>query len=457
MSELGSASVSERFGTIGSDGAPVKLGLMGGTFDPIHVGHLVIADELADELGLDAVLFIPTGIPVFKREQNIVAGAKRLEMCRRAVRVNPRFDVCPIEVEREGDTFTVDTLRALRAYYPANVEFFLIVGSDTAATIWKWRESAAVADLAHLAVAARPGTATDASLRESIMQGGPFDVTFVDVPGLEISSRDIRARIKEGRAWRHFVPQPVTDYILDEGLYGVEEFRRAHAGQKALVAEQETLGAELEPSAQEAVDSSDALTDEFFEARKAELATRVNERRFVHIMGVVEACEQLARTYGLDVRKARLAGLLHDWDKNLNDEQARERVLELGMEDEIDPWVIENMPRVLHSYTAARALERDFPQIPADVIQAIYRHTTADEDMSDLDKVLYIADAIEPNRQFGRIDELRALVGTVDLDELYIQTYDYWIFLLFERKKTLHPDTIRIWNANAVRRANTKG
>ena len=140
----------------------------------------------------------------------------------------------------------------------------------------------------------------------------------------------------------------------------------------------------------------------------------------------------------------------------MDDDEARARVHELHMEDEVDPGVVEHMPRVLHGYTAARALARDFPEVPDDILQAIDRHTTAAEDMSPLDMVLYIADAIEPGRTYGRIDELRASVGEVSLEELYYRTYDYWTFLLFERKKTLHPDTMRIWNANALLRESRK-
>ena len=109
------------------------------------------------------------------------------------------------------------------------------------------------------------------------------------------------------------------------------------------------------------------------------------------------------------------------------------------------------MPNVLHGITAAKALGREYPAIPADVLQAIDRHTTAADDMTPLDMVLYVADAIEPGRVFGRIDELRSLVGEVSLEELYFHTYEYWVFLLLERRKPLHPDTIRIWNANVSR------
>ncbi len=153
----------------------------------------------------------------------------------------------------------------------------------------------------------------------------------------------------------------------------------------------------------------------------------------------------LADAYGVDRRCARLAGFLHDWDKGYDDAGIRARVKELGLDETIDPWVVENMPQVLHGMTAAAALAREHPDIPADVIQAIDRHTTAAVDMTPLDMVVYVADAIEDGRRFGRIDELRAAVGKVDLEELFFETYRYWVFLLLEHRRQLHPATITVW------------
>ena len=394
----------------------LKLGIMGGTFDPIHIGHLRVAEEVREELGLDRVLFVPTGSPVFKRDQDVTDAETRFANVRAAVADNPFFEASRIEIDRPGDTFTVDTLRELHEAHP-DAELYFIVGPDAAETIGKWRDDAEIARLAHLAVAVgRPGFAQADELRETILVAAPFDLHFVQVTSLEISSSDIRRRLAEGKSARYLVPDKITS-------------RAWH-----LVAGDES-----------------SLTKEFYRARKAELVDRVGPKRFEHIKGVAKTAKKLALQYGLDERKARLAGLLHDWDKGLDDDQARARVRELGLEDAIDPWVVENMPRVLHAHTAAVALARDFPEIPGDVLQAIDRHTTAAEDMSDLDKVLYIADALEPNRQFGRIDELREVAKTATLDELYFQTYEYWTLLLFERRQPLHPDTMRIWNANALR------
>lgn len=196
-------------------------------------------------------------------------------------------------------------------------------------------------------------------------------------------------------------------------------------------------------------DMEDPLGKKFYKARKAEVEKRVKPKRFKHIMGVADTAEMLARTYGVDVDKARLAGLLHDWDKGMRDGEIRQRALDLGIVDEVTPWVVEAMPEVLHGPTAAAALGREFPEIPEDVLQAIRCHTTGALEMSDLDKVLYVADAIEPNRQFDAAESLRALVGEVGLDELFYQVYKFWTLALIEHDVVLHPDTIGIWNSIA--------
>ncbi len=193
----------------------------------------------------------------------------------------------------------------------------------------------------------------------------------------------------------------------------------------------------------------DALSEAFFEARKAELSGRVSEKRFKHVMGVVKAAEKIARAYGVDVRRARLAGLLHDWDKGYDDEGIRKRAREVGIS--VDPWIFEHQPRLLHGPTAAAALGRAFPQIPADVLQAIDRHTTGEVDMTPLDMVLYCADALEENRRFGRVDELRALIGKATLEELFVAVLGYWTILIIEQGRTLHPRTVEVWNAYAVK------
>lgn len=191
------------------------------------------------------------------------------------------------------------------------------------------------------------------------------------------------------------------------------------------------------------------LSEEFYNARRKEIEKRVGTKRFKHIEGVADTAAALAEIYGVDIAKARLAGLLHDWDKAYSDDEARARIAELGMLDEVNPYVAENMPEVLHGPTAARALSMQFPEIPSDVIKAIKNHTTASTDPDDLEKVIYVADAIEPSRKFADAPALRDMVGKVSLDELFFEVYKFWTMVLIRQSRVLHPDTITIWNALA--------
>lgn len=202
--------------------------------------------------------------------------------------------------------------------------------------------------------------------------------------------------------------------------------------------------------------SADALSNEFISARLDDVSRRVKPKRFRHIEDVADTAETLAKTYGVDERKARLAGVLHDWDKGLRNGEIRSRIRELGLDRDVDPWIVENMPEVLHGPTAAMALSSEYPQIPSDVIQAIRRHTTAAMDMSDLDKILYVADAIEPSRKFEEVQELRNLIGKVSLDELFYRVYKFWTASLIQKDVVLHPDTIFIWNELAKEKSRSK-
>ena len=195
--------------------------------------------------------------------------------------------------------------------------------------------------------------------------------------------------------------------------------------------------------------SEDVLSDAFFDARERDLKKRLKPKRFEHARGVSKTAASLAETYGVDVRKARLAGLLHDWDKEYGDDEIRERARALGVD--VDPYVLDTMPRLLHGPTAAAELVRAYPDLSADVVQAIARHTAAAVGMSDLDMIIYIADAIEPSRDFDGLDELRAAIGAVPLEELFMMTFNHILLTLVERRRRLHPATVEVWNHYVAR------
>lgn len=197
--------------------------------------------------------------------------------------------------------------------------------------------------------------------------------------------------------------------------------------------------------------AADVLGDGFYEARREELRERLPKKsRYRHSLGVAEESARLARIYGVDERKARLAGLLHDWDKGYDDAGIRARVRELGIE--VDPFLLERMPQLLHGPTAAAALSRRFPELPADVVSAIDRHTAGAVGMGDLDMIVYIADVIEPHRDFPGVDDLRALPGTESLEELFVDVSAHVFGNLIERRRFIHPQTLEVWNHYIARK-----
>jgi len=216
------AIISERFDSLGLDDPKKlrRLGIMGGTFDPIHIGHLACAEQVREKFDLDAVIFIPSGVPVFKKHLEVTDGARRLEMCRMACGDNQAFDVSSIEIDREGDTFTVDTLRQVRDYYPENVELFFITGADAVFNIMKWRESDVVAELARFIAVTRPGYTISEEQKYLLETHSAFDIAYTEVTALAISSSTLRQRVSEGKSVRYLTMRCVCDYIATQGLYG---------------------------------------------------------------------------------------------------------------------------------------------------------------------------------------------------------------------------------------------
>jgi nicotinate-nucleotide adenylyltransferase len=194
-----------------------RLGVMGGTFDPIHYGHLVTAEEALQQFDLDAVEFIPTGLPWMKEHEVVSPAEDRYLMTVIATASNPRFRVSRVEVDREGPTYTVETLRALRAERGSEAELFFITGADAVLEIVRWKEAEELFGLAHLIAATRPGYdiagfEADASTRH-------LGLTVMNIPALAISSTDIRARVGAGRTIRYLVPEGVNSYVAKAGLY----------------------------------------------------------------------------------------------------------------------------------------------------------------------------------------------------------------------------------------------
>jgi nicotinate-nucleotide adenylyltransferase len=194
------------------------LGVMGGTFDPIHLGHLAIAEEAREALGLDSILFVPAGRPPHKRAQDVSPAEDRVEMVRIAIEDNPAFELSRIEVDRDGPSYTVDTLEELAL--ETGAELTLILSAETFVQLPTWHEPARLFAAASMAVVPRDGyPVPDPSWLEEAFPGREDRVTYLDGPRLGLSSTSIRARVAAGRSIRYLVPPAVEAYIADHSLY----------------------------------------------------------------------------------------------------------------------------------------------------------------------------------------------------------------------------------------------
>ena len=191
----------------------MRVGVMGGTFDPIHPGHLAAASEVAHHFGLQTVVFVPAGSPWQKADRDISPAEDRYLMTVIATAADPRFTVSRADVDRPGPTYTVDTLRDLRSEWGTDAELFFITGADALNDILSWRDADEVQRLAHLVGVTRPGhVLSDPGL-------APGSVTLLDVPALAISSSEVRARVARDAPISYLVPAGVDNYIAKRGLY----------------------------------------------------------------------------------------------------------------------------------------------------------------------------------------------------------------------------------------------
>lgn len=206
--------------SINSNLVKKRIGIMGGTFDPLHYGHLVAAEMARTEFKLEKVIFIPTGNPPHKVGREITDSELRFQMVKLATGDNASFEVSRLEIERAGHSYTVDTLRNLHKLYPEH-EIYFITGSDAFREIFTWKDAESILELCHFIGASRPGFEAENFLQE--LQATHPELCermhLLEVPALAISSTDIRSRVKKGQSIRYLLPESVRHFIEEETLY----------------------------------------------------------------------------------------------------------------------------------------------------------------------------------------------------------------------------------------------
>jgi len=197
----------------------MKIGILGGTFNPVHNGHLIMAEEVREKLGLDKILFIPTNIPPHKESADIASANSRIEMLKLAIKGNPNFSISDIEIKRGGKSYTIDTIRALKEKSPFD-KFYFLIGSDLLTCFDGWKDINEITKLVTFVVATRPGfSVVDVGNYLASQQVG---IKTLDIRAVDISGYSIRSAIRAGRSFRYLVPDKVYNYITKKRIYQIK-------------------------------------------------------------------------------------------------------------------------------------------------------------------------------------------------------------------------------------------
>lgn len=380
-----------------------RIALFGGTFDPIHNGHLVLARELAVRLKLDRVVMMPTFVPPHKIKTEMASAVDRLEMCRIACAPYPELTVSEREINRRGASFTVLTLEELHTAYP-NAELFLLVGSDMFLTLASWYRFADIARLATLCTVPRDDDSIEklrayAATLEA--QGARCVIESVDTP--RVSSTEIRALARENQPLEGLVPPEVEAYIEAHQLYAAQrEYRDVEEQYRDI------------------------------------LRGRLTPKRYRHSLAVAEQAEHLAEKYGADPKKARTAGLLHDILKDTDGDSQLQIFKDFGiLLDDVE----KNAPKLWHAHAGAVFLEHILGIDDPDILLPIRYHTTGRAGMSLPEIILYLADFTSADRQYPDVEVMRELTER-SIQEAMRYALRYTIDDLKAQGLPVHPDTL---------------
>ena len=388
----------------------MKIGIYGGTFNPPHLGHLTAAAAVIFMLKLDKLLLIPASIPPHKLlPEGSPTAEQRLEMTRLAgeqLGLGGKVETLDLELRRQGKSYTSDTLAEIKAQYPED-ELWLLMGTDMFLTLQTWHEPEKILALAGVAAFGRTEADTEelfAVQRDYLYRTYPKARIFtLTVPGvIDVSSTELRQKLAAGKSGT-LLPPAVYGYILRNRLYGTD------ADLKHLTLSQ------LRPVA----------------------LSYLKHKRIPHVLGTEQEAIRLAERYGADVEKARVAALLHDCTKKLDMPEQLALCRQYGIElDELEQKAL----KLLHAKTGA-AIARDVYGVDDEIYRAIWWHTTGHADMTLLEKIIYLADYIEPSRDFPGVDDLRNCVYR-DLDEGLLMGLQMTIDEMTEMGNPVHHATV---------------
>ncbi len=391
-----------------------RIGIMGGTFNPVHNVHLIMAEEARRQFQLKKVLFMPSKNPPHKKKRSIASDEHRKRMIQHAIQDNPAFVFSDLELEREGTTYTKDTLAALKQLYP-NDKFYFIVGGDSLASMEKWYEPAYIFKNCRVLAANRDETDGGQIRKLKLLYEKKYGAKIAEIqmPPISISSEMIRNKLAEHSFISGYVPACVERYIRANQLYGCMDPLFFHL-----------------PSEREVI---------------RYLAANLKPKRFLHTLGVAATAANLAAIHHANPKEAYLAGLLHDCAKYLTGEEE----LELCEQEQIPLSDVERKNTVLiHGKLGAHFARTRYGVENEEILSAIRFHTTGRPGMGLLEKIIYLADYMEPGRKMEcqpyTLTEIRKMCY-IEIDEALRMVLESCICYLQQTQAPIDPLTMETY------------
>ena len=378
----------------------MRIGIYGGAFNPVHKGHVKLAEEVKAKAHLDKIIIMPSGKSPHKSSHSLVDSTHRLEMCYLAFD-GEDYIVSDLEIKREGKSYTVDTVTELKKIYPDD-ELYLIMGSDMLLCFDKWYRYEDILSMVTICATTRQGDISLQELKTYSRDVLGKETLIIDFEPFECSSTKVRNALVSGDDATSLVPEKVLLYIIEKGLY----------------------------------------TDEYTDIRKM-LRGKLDEYRFIHSLGVADSARELAKIYGADEEKAYLAGLLHDVAKNMPKDKQLQMMEKGGII--LNP-AEKNNPALWHAMAGECYLRLHMGITDPEILGSVRYHTTGKAGMSLMEKIIYIADYISAERNYPDVDVMRDLSLNHSLEKASLYSLIYTFNKQTKLQGIIHPDSVEYYN-----------
>ncbi len=378
----------------------MRIGIYGGAFNPVHKGHVKLAEEVKTKANLDRIIIMPSGVSPHKSSDTLISSEHRMKMCELAFE-GEDYIISDLEIKRQGKSYTVDTVTELKKIYPDD-ELYLIMGSDMLLCFHKWYRYEDILSAVTICATTRQGDISTCELKKYSREVLGKETLIIDFEPFECSSTEVRNELLSGGDIACAVPEKVLGYIKENALY----------------------------------------TDKYTAVRQL-LRQKLDDYRYIHSLGVADSAVDLAKIYGADEEKAYFAGLLHDIAKNMpKDEQ-----LNLMEKGGINLSEAEkNNPALWHAMAGECYLRLIMNITDPEILGSVRYHTTGKAGMTLLEKIIYVADYISAERNYPDVDVMRDLSLNHSLEKASLYSLIYTFNKQTKLQGIIHPDSVEYYN-----------